>query len=125
MEQLESVGLTTLIKRRERRDMIETFKTINGFNRVNKASWFKFRNADSNRATRSTVAITGGKERDRNGVLYKQSIQLKTRKNFFSARVVDRWNIVPDEVKAQKTINGFKYKYEEWVSEARRQEKQE
>ena len=114
------MGLTTLIERRERRDMIEIFKTINGFNRVNKASWFKFRNADSNRATRSTVAITGGEERDRNDVLCKESTKLETRKNFFSARVVDRWNIVPKEVKALKTSNGCKSKYDEWVSEARR-----
>ena len=44
-ERLKSVGLTTLTERRRRGDIIETFKTMKGFNRVNKNNWFQFRDA--------------------------------------------------------------------------------
>ena len=37
-ERLRNVGLTTLEERRERGDMIEAFRTINGFNKVDKAA---------------------------------------------------------------------------------------
>ena len=41
-QQLESVGLMSLVERRERGDMIETFRTMKGFNRVDKSQWFSF-----------------------------------------------------------------------------------
>ena len=120
-ERLESVGLTTLTERRQRGDMIEAFKTLNGFNR---ATWFLFQNADSNRATRSTVSIAGDEERQRNNVLYKERVCLETRKNFFSVRVVDQWNLIPDEIKEQKSVNGFKNRYDEWTRATRHQQQQ-
>ena len=63
-ERLRSIGLTLLVERRERGDVIETFKTIKGFNRVNRDNWFKFRDCDSMRATRSTVSITDDEQRE-------------------------------------------------------------
>ena len=74
--------------------MIEAFKTLNGFNR---ATWFLFQNADSNRATRSTVSIAGDEERQRNNVLFKERVCLEMRKNFFSVRVVNQWNLIPEK----------------------------
>ena len=119
-ERLASIGLTTLTERRSRGDMIETFKTLNGFNRVEKENWFQFRSISSNRATRSTVSITDNEQRERSNVLYKETVRLDTRKNFFSVQVVAQWNQLPDQVKEQKSINAFKNKYDEW-SIARRQ----
>ena len=46
-ERLTNVGLTTLAERRDRGDMIETFQTMSGFNRVDKTKWFQFRNASN------------------------------------------------------------------------------
>ena len=53
-DRLASVGLTTLTERRERGDMIETFKTVYGFNKVDKSEWFDFRNASDTRGTQSS-----------------------------------------------------------------------
>ena len=101
-ERLESVGLTSLVERRERGDAIETFKTLRGFNRVNRDNWFQFRDCDNMRATRSTVSVTDDDDQQqREDVLFMESVRLDTRKHFFSVRVVSKWNRIPDEVKSR------------------------
>ena len=103
--------------------MIETFRTLKGFNRVNKENWFTFRDPSNSRATRTTVSVSGEQQQTREDVLYKERVRLDSRKNFFSVRVVDRWNSIPDEIRAQKTVNAFKNKLDEWIrSEAARQQ---
>ena len=119
-ERLESVGLTTLTERRERGDMIETFRTMNGSNKVNKDEWFQFRNTENTRATRSTVEIKDGEQQEQSHVLFKENVRLESRKQFFTVRMVSEWNRIPDEVKNQRSVNGFKDKFDEW----KRQEKQ-
>ena len=123
-ERLGSVGLTTLEERRERGDMIEAFKTINGFNKVDKADWFDFRDATM-RATRSTVSVTGEVQQNRSDVLYMKNVRLDSRKNFFTVRVIKKWNEIPDAVKDQKTINAFKNRYDEWREMGRRRQQQQ
>jgi hypothetical protein len=39
------------------------------------------------------------------------AIQLEIRRNFFSSRVVDAWNMVPSGIKSAKTVNSFKMAY--------------
>ena len=95
--------------------MVKMFKTLKGFNRVNRQNWFQFRDRSNNRATRSTVLVSGEEQIERENVLFKESVRLDSRKNFFSVRVVDKWNEIPDKVKAQKSVNGFKQKYDEWI----------
>ena len=101
-ERLESIGLTTLVERRERGDAIETFKTINGFNRVDKTGWFCFLDATNSRATRSTVSIESDGQQERKDVLFMESVRLDSRKNFFTVRTVGKWNEIPDEVKSHE-----------------------
>ena len=43
--------------------------------------------------------------------LRPQAARLETRRNFFSYRVVDAWNLVPGDIKRAKTVNGFKNAY--------------
>ena len=95
--------------------MIETFKMLKGFNRVDKSKWFQFRDPNSNLATRATVSISEEQQIERKNVLFKESVRLDKRKNFFSVRVIDKWNRIPDMVKEQKLVNSFKDKYDEWV----------
>ena len=121
-ERLESIGLTSLVERRERGDMIETFRTMKGINRVDKSNWFKFRNTENARATRSTVSVTDDEQLERQDVLFMETVRLDSRKNFFTVRVINKWNSVPDAIKEQKTVNGFKNKYDEW---RRRQQQQQ
>ena len=121
-ERLKSVGLTTLTERRNRGDMIETFRTMKGFNRVEKENWFSFRDPNISRATRSTVTVTDDQQFAREDVLFMKNVRLDTRKNFFTVRVINQWNQIPDEIKSQKTIDGFKNKYDEWSQKRTRQQ---
>ena len=121
-ERLDSVGLTSLVERRVRGDMIKTFRTLRGFNRVDKTNWFQFRNSTNMRATRSTVSVTDGEQHERENVLFMENVRLDTRKDLFMVRVINRWNSIPDEIKDVKTINGFKDKYDEWVKKQKQQQ---
>ena len=52
---------TTLQERRKRGDAIETFKTINGFNKVNKHLWFQIAD-ETARSTRNTASVSDVRE---------------------------------------------------------------
>ena len=60
-ERLESVGLTSLRERRMRGDAIETFKSLNGFSRVDKEEWFKISGPET-RATKDNQRDNGGRD---------------------------------------------------------------
>ena len=112
----------TLEERQERGDMIEVFKTMRGFNRVEKREWFEIREEEEMRATRSNTTVTDGVERRRPDVLFKTRANKEIRRNFFTIRVVQPWNDIPDEIKNQKSINAFKNSYDRWKKEQREQQ---
>ena len=113
-ERLQSVGLTSLGERRERGDMIQTFRAMKGLDNVEKSNWFQFRQLENARATRSTVTVDESGQQERENVLFMESVRVDTRKNFFTVRVVNQWNQLPDEIKSQKTVIVFKRRYDEW-----------
>ena len=82
-EKLEDAGLTTLKERRRRGDMIETFKTMNGFNHVDKDNWF-FPTQYSARETRRTTSVTSDGVEKKTHILEQENARLETRKNFFT-----------------------------------------
>jgi hypothetical protein len=43
--------------------------------------------------------------------LRPQAARLETRRNFFSNRVVEAWNMVPGDIKRSKTVSSFKHAY--------------
>ena len=112
-EKLESVGLMPLKERRERGDAIETFKTLNGFNRIDKDEWFEISGPNA-RATRRTTSVSDTGEERRPGSLYGRKFNLEIRKNFFTVRAVPAWNALPDWVRQQKSVNAFKNAYDRW-----------
>ena len=112
---LKEVGLTTLRERRQRGDMIETFKTLKGFNRVEKDKWFTVVGEDA-RATRMTTIVTDAGEIRKENVLQLERARLDVRKNFFTVRAVKQWNELPEEVKKKTSINAFKNSYDKWKS---------
>ena len=114
-EKLKDAGLTTLEKRRERGDALEAFKTINGFNHVDKNKWFKFESEEA-RPTRSNTTITAEGAKRRPDVIRGESARLEVRKNFYNVRISKKWNDIPDEVKTQKSVNAFKNAYDRWAS---------
>ena len=86
------LGLMTLQQRRERRDLIEVYKILNRLTRIDPAAFWEVRMA-RNRARLVKELATNGK---------------KQRKNFFSYRVVQKWNLLPGDLKTAPSQNYFK-----------------
>ena len=116
-ERLAEVGLTTLSERRLRGDLIEVYKTLQGFNRVVKEEWFDIMNNEEDvqaRPTRSNTTVTDNQESRRAYVLRRPPANNLMRNNFFTIRVVRHWNELPDNIKTKKSINAFKSAYDTW-----------
>lgn len=103
MEKLIELKLLSLEERRERADMIQTFKIIHGFSDVNPATWF--RKINHNRVTRMANDPLN---------LEIQTSRTSIRNNFFSLRVPRKWNSIPQEVKQSTTVNIFKRSYDKF-----------
>ena len=99
-ERLKRLRLTTLKRRRSRGDMIETYKILTGKEQIDRSLMFKL----------SKYRGTRGHQFK----LYKPHSRLDIRKNFFSQRVITRWNKLPAEVVDVKTVNDFKIKIDEY-----------
>ena len=96
-EMLEMTGLDSLEKRRLRGDLIKYSKIVKGYSSVSAETFFKF--ADS----RSSTYL-----RDNTCKIYKQRSRVDLRKYFFSQRVVDTWNRLPQEIVDAESVNSFK-----------------
>lgn len=93
-DRLKECKLLPLDKRRERGDLIQTFKFLKGVDRVDYNRFF-------------TLNI-GNKTRGHSLKLGKSRSRLDIRKNFFSQRVVNSWNKLPQGVIDAKSVNCFK-----------------
>ena len=113
-ERLKDAGLTTLRQRRERGDLIETFKVLKGIYKVNAENWFEKVNLSA-RETRSSVTVEDGVATRNSEVLRKPPAKHDIRDNFFTVRVVRKWNSLPEEVKSQNSVNGFKTALDRWI----------
>ena len=92
-ERLHETGLTTLVQRRKRGDLIETFKLVKGITQVNHEIFF-------------TIHENIGR-----GNMYKfakHRSRLNVRASFFSQRVVNDWNKLPNDVVSADSVNAFK-----------------
>jgi len=92
-ERLKRLGLWTLEERRNRADPIEVFKLSSGNTALSLKSFF--------------VLDTGRRTRGHSVKLSKPHCH-KDIRNFFSLRVINRWNSLPDEVVLSSSINYFK-----------------
>jgi hypothetical protein len=101
-QRLKIVGLQTLENRRIRGDLIEAYKIITSKENINVAEFFQF----------SEVG------HELRGHRYKLSVQrsrLEVRKNFFSQRVVQHWNRLPEAVVEATSVNCFKAQLDRWM----------
>ena len=85
---LEKLGLTTLLERRLRGDLIETFRIVSGI--ADYGSTF-FRTSQSGR-----------------NLLSRPGDQNSKKYGFLSRRVIHYWNKLPSHVKNSETVNQFK-----------------
>ena len=100
IEKLRDAKMMTLVERRERGDMIETWKLFSS----NPHSRLLLRASDLNsRDTRGTTSLA----------LVKESrINLDQRRNFFTNRVVNPWNSLPLSIKTATSLESFKSRYD-------------
>ena len=92
-ERLKRTGLISLENRRLRADLLEVFKILKGFVKVNPATYFSM----SDRRSRGHTLK-----------LEKPRARLDLRKHFFSNRVIDAWNALPGHMVEATTTNMFK-----------------
>src|SRR6267154_355803 len=101
-ERLKITGLSTLEARRNRGDLIEVFKLLKGFSKVDYKHFFQL--------------VDNSKTRGNKYKLVKSRSRLDIRKHFFSQRVVNEWNKLPNSVVEAESVNSFKNKYDIYVS---------
>ena len=83
-DRLKDLQLPTLAYRRQRADLIQIFKILKGFNKVEASKFFKF----------AKDSITRGHDFK----IVKQRFRTKLRQFAFSIRSVNNWNALPKEV---------------------------
>ena len=98
-EKCKELNLDTLQARRDKQDLQELYKMLTMTGSLDPDTMFKKVEARQGVATRST--------RDENR-LQAPRTRLETRRNFFTVRVVEKWNALPAELKSAANLHGFK-----------------
>lgn len=105
-ERLAEMGMITLEERRRRGDLVQMYKVLSGKDKVDYRRWFEL--AQPREGASSTRSTSGTHNVKRNEGRHD------LRKNFWSVRVCDDWNNLPDLVKQQPTTNCFKNSLDNW-----------
>ena len=106
-KRLVELGMTTLEERRERGDLIQAYKVITGKEVVDYKTWFSIcSDREGGRDTRSSSGLLN---------VDRAEGRLEVRKHFWSIRVGEKWNQLPDMVKAAKSTNSFKNGLDNWL----------
>ena len=93
------LGLMTLEERRERGDLIEVFKILKGMTRIDPAEFWEVREARNGARLVKELAVNGRRQR----------------KNFFSYRVIQKWNLLPIEIRTAPSLDSFKNRLDEKI----------
>ena len=91
---LEYLNLTTLLERRVRGDLIETFKIVSGISNYGEHFF--------------TISRSGTK------LISRPGDEKSHRHAFFARRVIPFWNKLPTDIKNATTVNQFKNKLDEF-----------
>ena len=105
-EKMMELGITSLLERRKKMDLIQTFKIINGLDDVKSSTWFTLVGPNNVRQTRNTNC-------EKNIVGHRSRTEI--RQNFFSNRVVASWNRLPEDIKMSRTLQQFKSKIKDLI----------
>ena len=98
-ERRKLLGLMTLEQRRDRGDMIEVYKILNGHTKIDPSLFWEVREARNGSRLVKELA-NGGK---------------KQRHDFFSYRVIQRWNLLPVNVKLAPSLDSFKTRLDKLI----------
>ena len=97
---LRKTGLMSLEKRRVRGDLIQVFKMLKGFDKMDSTKFFKL--------------AGNGKTRGNSFKIKKTRSRSERRRNSFSQRVINSWNRLPQEVVNAESINCFKNRLDKY-----------
>ena len=84
--------------------MIQVFKIVHGFDKVDSNIWFQFVDQRERNTRSSTDSLN----------LIQPVARTETRKQFFSHRVVNHWNSIPFDLKRARNPKHFKELYDKW-----------
>ena len=98
-DQIQEQGLDTLEERRKRGDLLMAYRVFSGKDNMDPSTWFKNFGPGEGVVTRR-----------QGGHLNVETPQWRgeVRRNFWSVRVTELWNSLPDGVKKVETLNAFK-----------------
>ena len=104
-QRLKKLDLSTLQQRRKRGDLIEAYKIISGKEKIDPGIFF---------TPSHTKNLRGNRYK-----LFKKTCNLQLRDSFFSQRVVNDWNNLPDTVVSAPTVNSFKNRLDKFLKNER------
>lgn len=102
-ERLQECNLTSLTARRQRGDLLEVWKILNGKDDLDAKKMFRFAASGAVRDTRMTTNPLN---------LEHRKFRLDVRKHFFSVRTTKTWNALPDNVRQAPSLDVFKQRYD-------------
>ena len=105
-EKLAEAGMITLEARRRRGDLLQAYRTLHGVDDVDASQWFEMVQPRP-----GASAENPGWTRNSSGALNIKINAIGSnefRRSFWSQRVVEPWNRLPNEVKEAKSLNEFK-----------------
>ena len=108
-ERLARLGLTTLADRRKRGDVIQIFKIISGQNIVNRQVDIQVYECLSENGPANNLRHT-------RKLIKPKTAPLTQRENFFTHRIVDLWNNLPESVCNASSVDNFKKRYDEYIN---------
>ena len=101
---LETRRLRRPKERYPRRDQIEVFKIVNGYEDVDRNMFFKLKE--------------GSRTRGHKAALVKEQCRLDLRKYSFSQRVINEWNKLPNDYVNASSVNMFKNRIDRYLIRA-------
>ena len=98
-ERRRKLGLMSLEERRERGDMIEVYKILKGLTRIDPSAFWEVREARNGARLVKELATNGKRQRQ----------------SFFSYRVIQKWNLLPVDLKTAPSLAVFKSRLDEQI----------
>ena len=106
-EKLSQLGIDKLELRRIKIDLIQTWKIIHGYDKIDESILFERAHQGANRVTRATASEFN---------LKMNICRIDQRRKFFSERVVSIWNNLPENIKATEKLGPFRRRLDEYYN---------
>ena len=97
------LNLQSLEERRIRYDMIQVYKLMHNFDDIDRKQFFQTAGEESVRVTRQSSDALN---------ILTTRCRTEVRRNFFTNRVAEKWNKLPENIKGAGNIKPFKYLYD-------------